>query len=65
MNTYFIFGLVVMVFVLVIPQGIVPTLRDWRDHLGRYRRQIGGALGMVGAVGHARSARHERSEPRS
>jgi branched-chain amino acid transport system permease protein len=65
MNTYFIFGLVVMVFVLVIPQGIVPTLRDWRDHLGRYRRLIGGALGMVGAVDHARSARHERSEPRS
>ena len=32
-NTYFVYGMIVMVFVLVIPQGIVPTVRDWRDHL--------------------------------
>ncbi|MSO74125.1 MAG: branched-chain amino acid ABC transporter permease [Alphaproteobacteria bacterium] len=44
MNTYFIFGLIVMIFVLAIPQGIVPTLRDWRDQGGRYRRLVGSAV---------------------
>ena len=44
MNTYFIFGLIVMIFVLAIPQGIVPTIRDWREQIGRYRRMIGTGL---------------------
>ncbi len=44
LNTYLIFGLIVMIFVLAIPQGIVPTLRDWREQGGRYRRAIAGAV---------------------
>ncbi len=44
LNTYLIFGLIVMIFVLVIPQGIVPTLRDWREQGGRYRRMTAGAV---------------------
>ena len=47
-NTYFIFGLIVMMFVLVVPQGIVPTIRDWRDYLGRYARAIGGGVLTLG-----------------
>ena len=35
MNTYFVYGLVVMVFALAIPQGIVPTVREWRDPIVR------------------------------
>lgn len=43
-NTYFLFGLIVMVFVLVVPQGIVPTVRDWRDYAGRYAHALGSGL---------------------
>ncbi len=41
LNTYLVYGLIVMVFVLVIPQGILPTIRDWRDHANRYSRGFG------------------------
>lgn len=47
-NTYFIFGLIVMMFVLVVPQGIVPTIRDWRDYVGRYARSVAGGFLSLG-----------------
>lgn len=47
-NTYFLFGLIVMVFVLAVPQGIVPTIRDWREYLSRYVLALGTGLLNLG-----------------
>jgi branched-chain amino acid transport system permease protein len=48
MNTYFVYGLVVMVFALAIPQGIVPTVRGWRDPIVRFGQTlVSGVVGLV------------------
>ena len=51
MNTYFVYGLVVMLFALAIPQGIVPTVRGWRDPIVLFGQAlVSGVVGLVGSL---------------
>lgn len=58
LNTFLVFGAIIIFFVVLLPRGILPTLRDGAASLWTFVRRTDSAGGRSGALrtGHERSA---------